>query len=72
MSEEIASEVPATEKVESVTDFDQATTDSSRQWGRLKHAAAFSLFRDLHINESLHRKHARSDYKVYDLNNRVV
>ncbi|PIC34485.1 hypothetical protein B9Z55_014115 [Caenorhabditis nigoni] len=72
MSEEIASEVPATEKVESVTDFDQATTDSSRQWGRLKHAAAFSLFRDLHINESLHRKHARSDYKVYDLNNRVI
>ncbi|KAF1757750.1 hypothetical protein GCK72_014206 [Caenorhabditis remanei] len=57
---------------DTITEIDQTLIDTGRQWGRLRNAAAFSLFRDLHINESMHRKHARSDYKVYDLNNRVI
>uniref|UniRef100_A0A8R1HFU3 Aromatic-L-amino-acid decarboxylase n=1 Tax=Caenorhabditis japonica TaxID=281687 RepID=A0A8R1HFU3_CAEJA len=47
-------------------------SDKTYLWGRLKNAAAFSLFRDLHLNEPIHKKHLRSDYKVYDLNNRVI
>ncbi|CAI2350800.1 unnamed protein product [Caenorhabditis sp. 36 PRJEB53466] len=51
---------------------EQEAPDKNRDWGRLNNAAAFSLFRDLHINEPLNKKHIRSDYKVFDLNNRVI
>ncbi|CAI5449663.1 unnamed protein product [Caenorhabditis angaria] len=40
---------------------------------RLHRAAAFSLFRDLQLQDmKWNKKVVRSDYKVYDLNNRVI
>ncbi|CAL2040550.1 unnamed protein product [Caenorhabditis brenneri] len=50
----------------------QVIPDTSLQWGRLKNAAAFSLFRGLQMNNPLQRKQVKSDYIVCDLNNRVM
>ncbi|EGT49283.1 hypothetical protein CAEBREN_29282 [Caenorhabditis brenneri] len=66
------SEEGETGTAEIVTDFEQVIPDTSLQWGRLKNAAAFSLFRGLQMNNPLQRKQVKSDYIVCDLNNRVM
>ncbi|EGT40061.1 hypothetical protein CAEBREN_31617 [Caenorhabditis brenneri] len=56
------SEEGETGTAEIVTDFEQVIPDTSLQWGRLKNAAAFSLFRGLQMNNPLQRKQVKKWY----------